>query len=86
MKAAGITAVWLPPPSASVSLEVCSLFCNRVHLGDTGQCVFPKSQLFGQNDVFEAALVMFHKNAVMDIASSCLAHACRGTSRESTRA
>ena len=30
MKAAGITAVWLPPPSASVSTEVCDLPLRRI--------------------------------------------------------
>ena len=86
MKAAGITSVWLPPPSASVSLEVCSLFCSRLQSGDTGQFVFPYGQQSVQDNVFGAALPMFHKDAGMDVVSNCLAHACRGTSRESTRA
>ena len=41
MKAAGITAVWLPPPSTSVSIEVCSLVCSGVRVGDTGQKIIP---------------------------------------------
>ena len=49
MKAAGITAVWLPPPSASVSTEVCEVSLCRIPEAAIISTTFSVAMLACQN-------------------------------------